>query len=162
MKKLLFILVFMAVAFQAHAFRLPKGYGVGFSLFDPTGFTVKKFIARRKSFSVAAGYNKASHMHINGDFVYHFPMTYRDRYTDLRDMAFYVPLGGKLFYYDDRKKNGEKLESPVSLAVRAGVGAIYFSTVMNLELFLEIVPTMDFFPATEFYFDFALGARYYF
>jgi hypothetical protein len=58
-------------------------------------------------------------------------------------------------YYD----NGS---SRVSLGVRVPVGLTYLIDEAPVDIFLEVVPTMDLLPGTYLDLDAALGVRYYF
>ena len=55
-----------------------------------------------------------------------------------------------------------KLEADIRIGIRVPVGILYLFESVPIDLFLEIVPIFDLYPATEFTANAGLGIRYYF
>jgi hypothetical protein len=71
-----------------------------------------------------------------------------------------VPEGKLPFYYGigGRLKTSDKTR----LGVRVPLGLAYLFQTAPIDIFLEVVPILDFIPKTDFRINAALGARYYF
>ena len=136
---------------------LAKTYGLGLIIGDPTGFSGKYFITSREAIDFALDYWFSKHLHIHGDYLYHFHSFLPGNNVHLNRISFYTGGGGKIYLRDNGVNKDE-----LSLAIRIPAGIFYLVPQTPLELFLELVPTMSFVPSTEFEIDFAIGVRYLF
>ena len=157
----LLCLFFIFPAVAARRSVLPWGFGAGLIVGDPTGFTGKYFFGKLKAVDFALGWNLDSHIHLHCDYVYHFPSIFARQSPVSKRLSAYIPIGGRL-YYRERSGGRDSDDNEISLGIRIGGGILYNISAIPLEIFLEIIPTMDFIPATDLNLDIALGARYYF
>jgi len=147
------------LSFKTYAKKLryyPRGMGVGISLGDPTGLSVKHFHTRRKAVDFALGYNLDSNLHIHSDYVYHFFSFIPSRKRSLKFISGFISGGGKLYFI----KSDDALK--MRFGLRFGGGLIYYFPDIPLESYLEIVPTMNLVSETGLEIDAAAGVRYYF
>jgi hypothetical protein len=127
-----------------------RGAGLGIIVGEPTGFSFKYWTSGTTAFDAALAWSfvdeEAFHIHV--DYLLH-------SFTLIT-----VPEGKLPFYYGigGRLKTADKAK----LGVRVPVGLAYIFQSAPIDIFLEVVPILNFVPKTDFNINAALGARYFF
>jgi hypothetical protein len=122
---------------------------LGIIVGEPTGISFKY-----DSFPIlGVAWSFEDYFHVHVDFWFLNPV--------LADsVSWFLGMGGKVKLYFDRERQQEE-HSEFGLGLRVPVGVQYiFET--HFELFLEVAPGIDLFPATDFDIDFGIGFRYHF
>ncbi|MBN1115711.1 MAG: hypothetical protein JXA77_00780 [Bacteroidales bacterium] len=148
MKKTILIVLF--ACFAAISFSQDKKLGLGVILYEPTGISGKMWTGETTAFDAAAGWSLGSVdvLHLHADFLAHrFDLINVNKGR----LPLYFGIGAKLVLADDPR-----------IGIRVPVGLSYLFSDAPLDAFLEIVPTLDLIPSTDFDIDGALGLRYYF
>lgn len=120
---------------------------LGIIIGDPTGFS-----AEYKNFQAALGWNLDKSLHAHLDYLF-----YKNK-IEIFDL--YVGAGG-VFVSEDTDNKADHDNDHI-LGVRLPLGAAYLFKEVNLNVFLEVVPTMYFIKETAFGFQWGLGVRYVF
>jgi hypothetical protein len=154
-----------SLAFQVHA--QSSGFGLGIMLGNPTGISMKGWTGPKTAIDGALAWNfwNSSYLHLHADYLFH-------------NMELIHVAKGKLpLYYGPGLRieswNGDgrwhhrghwhDLEaSRMDLAFRFPVGLDYLPEATPLDVFLEIVPTLELVPASWLEFDGGIGVRYWF
>jgi hypothetical protein len=145
---LAFVVFFVAFSFSKSS--KPAVFGIGLILGEPTGITLKYWFDNTSAVDMAFAWSfegKTS-FRIHGDYLYHFKG------------VFNVP-GGDLFPYLGAGLCVNISENPV-IGIRVPLGLEYFLGAIPLEIFLELVPVVNIYPATRLGGNAGLGLRYYF
>ena len=164
MKKHIVLLALVASSFAANA--QSSGFGLGIMLGEPTGISGKYWIGsdRALDFGLAWGVWNGTYLHLHADYLFHNMELIK--VTKGKLPLYYGPglrmrswTGGRYW----RKGEWHDYDgSHVDLGIRFPVGVAYLFDGAPVDLFLEVVPTLDLVPATGLEFDAALGARYWF
>lgn len=142
------------------------GFGAGLILGEPTGISLKGWISDTRAIdgAVAWSLRDGAYFSIHADYLFH-------------NMELIKLSRGRLpLYYGPgvriRSWNGNRYwdhgrwhaysGSRADLGIRFPVGLNYLPENTPVDLFLEIVPTLDLLPSTSFGVFGALGARYWF
>ena len=127
-----------------------KGWGLGVILGEPTGISFKTWLNKDRAIDAAAawsfGGNDAFHLH--GDYLFHNRTLLN---FDKNVIPLYYGIGGRLKFHNQSK-----------FGVRFPLGVTFFIREAPIDIFLELVPILNLAPSTEFDFNGAIGARYYF
>jgi hypothetical protein len=140
---ILFLLCFSSLL------HLHADVAVGIIVGEPTGISFKY-----DNFPVlGVAWSFENYFHVHVDFWLLNPVL-------SEPVTWFLGVGGKAkFYFDEARQREE--DSGFALGVRVPVGIQYiFET--HYELFLEVAPGIELFPATEFDIDFGIGFRYHF
>ena len=133
---------------------------------SPTGLSAKYWISGDRAIDggLAWGVWRGSYIHLHADYLFHnmellkvakgkLPLYYG---PGLRMRSW---SGGRYWHKGEwRDYDG----SYVDLGVRFPVGLAYLFDGAPVDVFVELVPTLDLIPATSFDLDAAIGARYWF
>lgn len=148
------------------SFEANKTFGLGLELGAPTGLNAKYFLAadRALDFGVGDIYNYASRygLHIYADYLWH-PVSLAS--TESFELPFYVGVGGRIWDFEDR---GPAIhDDAFAIGLRVPVGLSLDFNNVPLDIFLQLVPTLDFFSgyaAHDIYIDLdvSVGIRYWF
>jgi hypothetical protein len=147
-------------------FEANKTFGLGLELGEPTGIVGKYFFSADHAIDFGVGdiYNYSSRygLHIYADYLFH-PVTLAT--TEDFELPFYIGVGGRFWDFEDRSTNPRDTAFAVGVRVPVGI-AMDFNTV-PLDIFLQVVPVLDFYSgyaAHSVYLDFdvSLGIRYWF
>ena len=135
-----------------------SGTGLGFILGEPTGLSVKQWLAPNSAVDAAAAWSFIggySALHLHADLLWHsyvFPVT-------VGELPLYYGIGGRVKLAGN---DNSRTDDDLRLGVRVPVGIEYLFDGAPLGAFLEAVPMLDLLPATGFNYNGAIGLRYYF
>lgn len=125
-------------------------FGIGIILGEPTGITSKYWINSNSAFVGGLSWsfkdNDALYMHL--DYVNH---DYTLIGVNRGKLAVYYGIGGKIL-----------LAKETNIGVRVPVGLNYIFQGSPIDLFLELVPSLNLIPSTTFDIGGGVGVRYYF
>ncbi len=150
MKRLsvLLFLILLSVPCVAASRTKAGDVGIGVTLGEPTGPTLKYWRSRTQAFDVGIGFS--SDMILYGDYLWHgwdvFPK------PTVGSFAGYLGLGGR---YRNRHHEDDEL------GIRTVAGMSYYAAQTPVEVFLEIVPVFQISPHTDTDIDAVIGLRYY-
>lgn len=142
------------------------GFGLGIMVGEPTGISGKSWIGgdRAIDFGLAWGLWRGGYLHVHADYLFHAANV-----INVNTGKFLIHYGpglrlrswsnGRYWY---RGRYYDEDGGRVSLGVRVPVGLTYLIDGAPVDLFLEVVPTMDLLPGTYLDLDAGLGVRYYF
>jgi hypothetical protein len=164
---LLFVLVLVPASGWAQG---PQGkpFGLGLTLGDPTGISGKYWFSRVHTVDFALGwgffpYNGAA---LYGDYLYN-ALNILPHGGPGFDLLFYLGVGGKIgawnHHWDDANHHHYD-EYGFGLGLRIPFGITMLFSKAPFDLFLELVPCIEFIGPDPvwFDFDFAFGGRFYF
>ena len=150
MKKLKYITILFSIIFITQIYSQDRGTGLGIIIGEPTGFSFKHWTSSTTAFDAAMAWSFINEgaFHIHVDYLLH-----SFRLIDVPEgkLPFYYGIGGRL-----------KTSDKTRLGVRVPLGLAYLFQTAPIDIFLEVVPILDFIPKTDFRINAALGARYYF
>lgn len=150
MKKLKYITILFSIIFITQIYSQDRGTGLGIIIGEPTGFSFKHWTSSTTAFDAAIAWSFINEgaFHIHADYLLH-----SFRLIDVPEgkLPFYYGIGGRL-----------KTSDKTRLGVRVPLGLAYLFQTAPIDIFLEVVPILDFIPKTDFRINAALGARYYF
>lgn len=143
-----------------------SGFGLGVIVGEPTGWSGKVWIAGDRAVDVglAWGLWHGGYMHLHADHLFHN----MDLITVGKGkLPLYYGPGLRLRTWSDgrywhRGRYQDHAGTRVDLGVRFPVGLAYLFDAAPVDIFLELVPTLDLVPATGFEVDGGLGLRYWF
>ena len=149
-KKLKYIAILFSIIFITQIYSQDRGTGLGIIIGEPTGFSFKHWTSSTTAFDAAIAWSFINEgaFHIHVDYLLH-----SFRLIDVPEgkLPFYYGIGGRL-----------KTSDKTRLGVRVPLGLAYLFQTAPVDIFLEVVPILDFIPKTDFRINAALGARYYF
>ena len=150
MKKLLAASFCFALVLSGPIKGQTDGFGIGIILGDPTGISAKNFVSRSVAVDAAVAWSFVddSALHVHADLLYH---KFDQFNLDVGHLALYYGPGGRVAI-------GEHLW----LGVRFPVGISYTIDEHIFEAFLELAPTFDLTPKTNFSIHSGIGVRFYF
>jgi opacity protein-like surface antigen len=140
-----------------------SGFGLGIILGEPTGISAKAWTSPVNAFDFGLGwsvggdrigsykgrYDGGTRVHFHMDYLWHaFHVIHSNEQFPL-----YYGFGGRI-------NNGAGYDG--SFAVRGVFGIAWLPRSPSIDIFLELVPSLQLTSATGFGMDAGLGARYYF
>ena len=148
---------------QQREFGFGKNFGLGVIVGEPTGISAKLWTSNDTAFDFGLGwsmggdrigrydgfYNGGSRVHFHMDYLWHS----FDAIRSTERFPLYYGLGGRL-------NNGAGYNS--SLAVRGVLGIAWLPLGTPIDVFLELVPSLQLTSTTGFGVDAGFGARYFF
>ena len=145
---LLFLLTALAACGAADA--QGKGFGLGIIVDDPTGISTKLWIGKSTAMDAEVAWSDDGDdfFYLHGDFLFH------DQHLSQEvkgKFLTYYGIGAKVEFADSNK-----------VGLRIPLGTNYIFPRAPLDVFLEIVPQLDFAPATEADLKAAIGIRFVF
>ena len=145
------ILFLCAVYLSINVFSQKDDFGMGVILGNPTSLSLKYWTGNANAIDASIGYRYGStnDLYLNADFLFHLWAIHKDEGL----IRFYFGAGAGLGFISD-----------LSFSVRIPVGAALFLSKIPLELFAEIVPTLQIIGVgnTRFRMEGYIGARWYF
>jgi hypothetical protein len=139
-----------------------SGFGAGIMVGDPTGLAWKAWVGGDRALAggLAWSFVDEGYFHVHADLLFHK--------MDLipvgkGQLPLYFGPGLRLRAWGDEDRNdGKGNDGRTDLGVRFPVGLAYLFDGAPVDVFLEVVPTLDLIPRTDFDLDAAIGARYWF
>ena len=145
------LLVLCVVFLSINAYSQRGDFGMGVTLGNPTSFSVKLWTGNVTAIDASLGYRYGStnELYLNTDFLFHLWAIQKEEGL----IKFYFGAGAGLGFISD-----------LSFSIRAPGGAALFLDSHPLELFTEIVPTLQIFGVgdTRFRMEAYIGVRWYF
>ena len=157
------LLTFSLLLISSAAFAQERRFGLGLIIGEPTGLSAKLWVSDRTAvdfglgWSVGGdrlyyyngGYDGSSRVHFHMDYLWHW----FDAIRSYERFPLYTGIGGRINagggYYS-------------SVAVRGVLGLAWMPINTPIDVFIELVPSLQVIPATAFGIDAGLGARFYF
>ena len=152
---LLFILASVTIAQERH-------FGLGVILGEPTGISAKLWVSPVNALDFGLGwsvggdrinyngrYDGGSRVHFHMDYLWHW----FDAIHSSERFPLYTGIGGRI-------NTGAGYDA--SAAVRGVFGIAWLPNQVPIDVFLELVPSLQVVPSTGFGIDAGLGARYFF
>jgi hypothetical protein len=145
-----------------------RKFGLGIELGEPTGLTGKLFIAPSNAIDFGLGeqyhqYYAGDGLHIYADYLWHPAVLTR---ADAFDLPFYVGVGGRIWFFDYNCPANGPCDQSAAFGVRVPVGISFDFRRVPLDIFVQAVPTLDFFEhyRHDIYLDidFSVGVRFWF
>ncbi len=125
-------------------------FGLGIILGEPTGVSMKLWLTERTAIDAAAAWSFSDEaaFHLHADYLFHnFDLIT----VEEGRLPVHFGIGGRVKFEDDSR-----------LGVRIPVGLTYIFDGAPIDIFFEVVPILDLVPDTEFEFNAAIGARFFF
>ncbi|MFO7668070.1 MAG: hypothetical protein R6W31_00280 [Bacteroidales bacterium] len=145
------VLILCGIFLSINAFSQIGDFGMGLILGNPTGLSVKLWTGQITAIDASLGYRYGgvNDLYLNSDFLFHFWSIQKDEGV----IKVYFGAGAGLGFTSD-----------FSVVIRAPGGSALFLDNFPLELFAEIVPTLQVMGVgdTRFRFEGYIGARWYF
>jgi hypothetical protein len=148
-------------------FEANKTFGLGLELGAPTGIVGKYFLSADRAFDFGVGdiYNYFDRfgLHIYADYLWH-PVSLVQ--TEAFELPLYVGLGARFWDFEDRRTAGA-FDNAFAVGVRAPIGVAFDFNNVPLDVFVQVVPVLDFFSGYARHsvyldFDVSFGIRYWF
>ena len=153
MKKLYFVI--LLILFSSLLYSQDKGSGIGIMLGEPSGISLKQWFSSETAVDVGIAYSlvQTSSMLIQLDYVIH---NYNLISVSKGKLSLYYGIGGRMKFKDDDNSGGS------TIGLRIPVGLDYQFSSDPVDVFVEIVPVIDFAHVTKLNFSGSLGLRYFF
>jgi len=160
MKKFIIVLAVLLIFFSFTTFGQSKQFGIGFYLGQPTGLSMKYFFTSKSAsaldFGIAMGYNDGfgqfDSLYFHFDYLYHFFKLFR---ISGGQLAPYMGIGLAI-------NTGISADyAEVGIHGRFPIGLTFLFSRAPIDLFVEVVPSLDLIPTTSFSYNFGLGLRFY-
>lgn len=146
-RKIIFIIILFTTSYAQE-----KGFGIGFMIGEPTGFSTKFWLSNSNAVDGGLAYSfvkKYSAVSLHADYLYHNFTLIKSQYR----LPIYYGFGARLRFVENNKN---------SLGARGVLGIVWLSDNLPVDAFIEFVPVFNIFPATDLNLDLAIGMRYYF
>ncbi len=152
MKKAAIVLALLVVC-SGMSFAQSGKVGVGVILGEPSGLSLKFRTSSTTAFDAGLAWSFASpgSLHLHGDFIFH---NYNLFTVEKGLVALYYGIGGRVKFISG--------EADTRIGARIPIGLVYEFEEAPVDLFIEIVPMLDFYPETEGGIAGAIGIRYFF
>lgn len=147
MKKYLFVLVILFASVTARS--QSSGVGIGLIAGEPTGLSIKVWTGQKTAVDAGAAWAL-----IRGGFIRFHADALVHSFTlqvDKGELPLYFGIGGKLVLSDN-----------LGAGIRIPLGIAYLFESAPIDIFFEVVPTLELLPATDVGFEGGVGARYFF
>ncbi|HEY6191645.1 MAG TPA: hypothetical protein VI215_04875 [Bacteroidota bacterium] len=156
-----FIALFLFLAGKG-AIAQEHQFGLGIIVGEPTGLSAKLWTSSTTAFDFGLGWSFGGDRLGRGDIYYsgsrvHFHMDYLwhsfDAIQSTERFPLYYGIGGRI-------NSGAHYDA--AFAVRGVFGIAWMPHNAPVDVFLELVPSLQFISSSNFAIDAGLGARYYF
>jgi len=134
------------------------GTGLGFVLGEPTGISLKSWLSTNSAITIggAWSFQHEGSLFLWADYTLHsFNITHS---ANPKSLAFYYGLGGKVSFVD---RNDHEDDDTV-IGARIPLGLMLPFHNAPVDVFLEIVPTIDLAPETDFSVNGGIGMHLFF
>ena len=126
-----------------------SGPGIGIVVGEPTGIAFKQWVGKSNAIDAALAWSfvNSSSLYLHADYLWH-----NFNLIEIEEGRFpiYWGVGGRLKFTKD-----------IRVGVQVPLGISYIFNNTPLDVFLEIRPTLDLIPGTEFTVSGGIGVRYY-
>jgi hypothetical protein len=140
-----------------------RQFGLGIIIGEPTGLSAKLWVSPATAFDFGlgwsvggdrishynGGFDGGSRIHLHMDYLWHW----FDAIHSSERFPLYIGVGGRI-------NTGAGYDA--SAAVRGVFGIAWLPRQVPIDVFLELVPSLQVVPSTGFGIDAGLGARYFF
>jgi hypothetical protein len=140
-----------------------RKFGLGVILGEPTGLSAKLWISSKTAFDFGlgwsiggdrisdhiGGYSGGSRVHFHMDYLWHW----FDAIHSSERFPLFTGVGGRI-------NTGAGYKN--SAAVRGVLGIAWLPRRAPIDIFLELVPSLEVVPSTGFGIDAGIGARFFF
>jgi hypothetical protein len=131
------------------AFEANKTFGLGLELGEPAGINGKYFLSSSHALDFGLGYiynhyYAGDGLHLYADYLWH-PLVLTS--ADAFELPFYLGVGGRFWNFDygcDRFGNNCAYDGS-AIGVRVPLGLSFDFNNVPLDIFVQLVPTLDFF-----------------
>jgi hypothetical protein len=154
--------------FGGKSFEANKTFGLGLELGAPAGITGKYFLSNGSNalqfgFGGYNGYYRDYYGYsLYLDYLWH-PVSLTS--APAFELPLFVGVGGRFWDFDDRHIRND-FDDGYAFGIRVPVGIAFDFNNVPLDIFLQLVPTLNFFSHYRddfgFWFDFSVGIRYWF
>lgn len=144
-------------------------FGLGLELGEPTGLNGKLFLNPNQAIDFGIGeiyhhYYAGDGLHLYLDYLWHPKMLVK---AEPFNLGFYIGVGGRIWFFDYDNAGRHDAEA---FGVRMPIGVTFDFNSVPLDVFVQFVPTLDFFRrydgpnGHDIYLDvdFSVGIRYWF
>jgi hypothetical protein len=152
----LIILLFLLMDFN-NSFAQDRGFGLGVIIGEPTGISAKLWTSQTNALDFGLGWSAFDNGRNNGGSRVHFHMDYLWHSFNAIHSSERFPI---YYGFGGRFNSGGFNEG--SFAIRGVLGIAWLPKSTPLDIFLEVVPSLELTPASGFAMDAAIGARYFF
>jgi hypothetical protein len=164
MKLLSFVVIaFCLLIFVQGSVAQDRAFGLGVIIGEPTGISAKLWTTNNNAFDFGLGwsvggdrvgnyngnYNGGNRVHFHMDYLWHA----FDAINSSERFPLYYGVGGRI-------NSGAGYDA--SLAIRGVFGIAWMPRRTPVDIFLELVPSLQLTASTGFALDAGFGARYYF
>ena len=143
-------------------------FGAGLELGAPTGITAKLFVTPNQAIDFGLGdlyhnyYVGADGLHLYADYLWH-PLSLAD--VEAFKLPFYIGVGGRAWFFNENCGANDCGASIIG--VRVPIGISFDFNNVPLDVFLQVVPTLDFYHdypnrTIDLDVDFSVGIRFWF
>jgi len=145
--RLQILLIFLGLSFCTSYAQ--KSFGLGIILGEPTGLSAKLWTGSSNAFDFGAAWSfeGSGNFLFLADYVWHSSLTR----ASSGGLALYYGIGGRVVFANDP-----------NIGVRIPIGLDYIFSSAPIDIFLEVVPSMDLTPSTDFDLNGGLGIRFWF
>lgn len=137
-----------------------SGTGVGVILGEPTGLSLKHWVAADRAVDAAVAWSLSDEnaFHLHADYLFHrFDALSQDRSGRA---ILYYGLGARVHFDEEQGGRHDKEETTAGIRFPVGMDVLLPKTPIGL--FLELVPVLEVAPDTDLDWDAALGLRFFF
>ncbi|MEW6196866.1 MAG: hypothetical protein AB1521_17090 [Bacteroidota bacterium] len=153
MKKTFFVLLIILLTGSINYISAQdSGFGAGIILGEPTGLSAKYWLDEDNALDFGLAYSfirKNSAFSIHADYLYHA--------FDLIESKLRIPV-----YYGFGARIRIIQNEDTGLGARGVIGVAWLNDDVPIDVFIEVVPVFNLFPATSLNLDAAIGVRYFF
>ena len=161
MKTMPCLLVGLIGLLGCSAYAQRSGTGLGFIVGEPTGVSLKHWVAPDRAFDAAAAWSFSDNdsFQLHADYLLHrFDALDREL---AGSTALYYGLGARIRF--DEERGGRKHDDEeTTLGLRVPLGIDIYLRETRLGVFVEFVPVLEVAPSTDLGLNAALGIRYFF
>ena len=126
-----------------------RGLGLGLIVGEPTGLSAKVWTGHRTALDAGAAWAliRGGFIRFHADALVH---SFAPQ-VDHGKLPLYFGIGGKIVLADN-----------LGIGVRVPFGLAYLFESAPIDIFIELVPTLELLPATDIGFEGGIGVRYFF
>lgn len=141
-------------------------FGLGLELGEPSGLNGKLFLDPSQAIDFGIGeiyhhYYAGDGLHLYLDYLWHPKMLV---HAEAFNLGFYIGVGGRVWFFDYNNNGTANAEA---FGVRVPVGVTFDFNSVPLDVFVQFVPTLDFYHNYDRHsvfldIDFSVGIRFWF